>query len=89
MAKAHKVPFHMMQIVFILFGYSYHSLYSTIVGSGLFNSSMSLGFLQAVLQILDQNASFVENSEMLWRFWSAVVQPLLEHITKVGRDFIS
>ena len=70
-----------------LYIYRYHTLYSTIINSGLHNSSGSLGFLQGILQLLEQNASFVENSEMLWRFWSAVVQPLQEHITKVSDDF--
>ena len=66
------------------YNYRYHTLYSRIISSGLHNSTGSLGFLQGILQLLDQNAGFVENSETLWRFWSAVVQPLQEHIIKVS-----
>lgn len=58
-------------------------LLEKFIDSGLTNQSGALAFCKVVLQILDQSASKLENRETLWRMWSAVVNPLHEHIAKV------
>lgn len=58
-------------------------MFSGLISSGTSHTSGVLGFLQSVLEILSSNAEFVSDKETFCKLWTAVVTPLLEHVTKV------
>ena len=55
-----------------------------LVSCGVSNQRAVLGFCQTALLAVDRAAHNVSNKEEVWRMWSVVVHPLLEHVTKVS-----
>ena len=60
------------------------TLFSTLVRCGTAHPTGVLEFCQCVGDLLDRNAQFMSNAEVLWRLWSVVANTLQEHISKVG-----
>lgn len=61
---------------------NYETLFSNLIEMGMTNPSGALEFCQAVIQVLDRHAGFVQHSEQLFKLWSCIAWPLFEHITK-------
>ena len=64
--------------------FSFMTLFSTLVRCGTAHPTGVLEFCQCVGDLLDRNAQFMSNAEVLWRLWSIVANTLQEHISKVG-----
>ncbi|XP_028292149.1 telomere-associated protein RIF1 isoform X2 [Gouania willdenowi] len=54
----------------------------TLIGCGLSGPASPLAFAEAVLSALGRRASSLPNKELVWRTWSAVVDPLTDTITQ-------
>lgn len=71
---------------------AFHSIYrflkcfQTLVGCGLSGPTSPLAFGEAVLGALSHSTGALQNKEQLWMMWNAVVSPLTERITEVGRQ---
>ncbi|KAL5006938.1 hypothetical protein ScPMuIL_015744 [Solemya velum] len=63
---------------------SFFSLLNTLINYGMSNPSGALEFCYSIVQLLGRNASFVDDGEILWRLWSAIIHPLQEHITQTN-----
>ncbi|XP_060601192.1 telomere-associated protein RIF1-like isoform X2 [Ruditapes philippinarum] len=63
---------------------AYHDLFSSLLTNGTGNSTSTLGFLQSMMEILKENAKYVEEKETLWRLWSALEHLVLQHISKTN-----
>ncbi|XP_014790628.1 telomere-associated protein RIF1 [Octopus bimaculoides] len=61
---------------------NYLTLFVSMIELGMANPSGVLEYCQAVIQILDLHAIYVEQKEQLWRLWSCLVNPLLDFISK-------
>ncbi|XP_036361989.1 telomere-associated protein RIF1-like isoform X3 [Octopus sinensis] len=61
---------------------NYLTLFVSMIELGMANPSGVLEYCQAVIQILDLHATYVEQKEQLWRLWSCLVNPLLDYISK-------
>ncbi|CAH1788856.1 unnamed protein product [Owenia fusiformis] len=60
----------------------FFSVFETLVNVGMSNSSTALTFAQSVLKLVEKTTSVLDNRELLWRLWSVVIHPLMEHVIK-------
>ena len=74
--------FQLLSLRLLCITSSYNALYSKLVNIGAAGPGM-LEFAEAVLHLLDVSAVIMDSSELLWRLWSTVVNPLHEFILKV------
>ena len=66
--------------------FRFFTVLEKLVASGMTTRPTILGFCQSVLQLISKVADHLDNKELLWRLWSVVVNPLLEHVKEVKTD---
>nr|XP_006822116.1 PREDICTED: telomere-associated protein RIF1-like [Saccoglossus kowalevskii] len=59
---------------------SYFCILEHLVERGMSNPTAVLGFAQSVLELLNTVTVTTDNSETIWRIWSIVVNPMLQHV---------
>ena len=56
-----------------------------LIGHGITNPVGALGFLQTCVEHLESNVAKLA-TDVMWRMWSVIVNPLLEHIMKASTN---
>ncbi|XP_013418848.1 telomere-associated protein RIF1-like [Lingula anatina] len=56
----------------------------SLLEAGMSNTTAVLGFCQTVLGLVEKAANEISNPETVWRLWSAVVHPLMDHIQQTN-----